>query len=82
MGILEKYHRQGIGHILLKTIEAELRSNGTQYLTVKTLSESRTNQEHDHARKFCLKYGFKRLEEFKTLWDEHNPCLFLVKSLH
>jgi GNAT superfamily N-acetyltransferase len=25
--------------------------------------------------------GFRPLEEFKTLWGEANPCLFLVKSL-
>ena len=27
-----------------------------------------------------LKSGFTPLEEFKTLWDEFNPCLFLVKA--
>lgn len=25
--------------------------------------------------------GFVPVEEFKTLWGEHNPCLLLIKSL-
>ena len=81
VGILEKYHRSGIGMKLLEVAEAELRLQGTQFLTVKTLSESRANEEYEKTRKFYLKAGFKPLEEFKTLWGEHNPCLFMVKSL-
>jgi len=81
MGILEKYHRKGIGHQLVKTVEDELRQQGTHFLTVKTLSESRPNKEYDQTRKFYLKAGFLPLEEFKTLWGEANPCLLLVKAL-
>ena len=81
IGILEKYHRTGIGLKLLQVVEAELRQQGVQFLTVKTLSESRANIEYEKTRKFYLKAGFKPLEEFKTLWDEHNPCLFMVKTL-
>lgn len=81
MGIREEFHRQGIGHQLIKKIEAEIRQQGVQFLTVKTLSESRPNKEYDQTRKFYLKAGFVPVEEFKTLWGEHNPCLFLIKSL-
>ena len=28
-----------------------------------------------------LQSNFRPLEEIKTLWDEHNPCLILVKPL-
>ena len=81
MGVLEKYHRQDIGCALLEVAERELRKDGTKFLTVKTLSESRPNKEYDQTRKFYLNMGFSPLEEFKTLWGEHNPCLFLAKAL-
>lgn len=81
MGIRENYHRQGIGHQLVSVIEEDLRKAEVQFLTVKTLSESRPNKEYDQTRKFYLKAGFTPLEEFKTLWGEHNPCLMLVKKI-
>ena len=81
MGIIEKYHRQKIGKTLIEKAESYLASVNFEYLTVKTLSESRTNEEYDRTRRFYLAMGFTPLEEFKTLWDEHNPCLFLVKTL-
>jgi GNAT superfamily N-acetyltransferase len=81
MGIIQKYHRRGIGHQLLKMIEDELRQQGLRYLTVKTLSESRPNTEYDQTRSFYLRMDFVPLEELKTLWEEGNPCLFLVKAL-
>jgi len=81
MGVRPEAHRQGIGHALLATIEAELRQQGIHFLTVKTLSESRPNREYDQTRKFYLKVGFVPLEEFKTLWGEANPCLLMVKAL-
>lgn len=81
MGILSEYHRKGIGHALLSSAEIDLRSTGVKFLTVKTLSESRENKEYAQTRNFYLKTGFTPLEEFKTLWDEHNPCLFLAKAL-
>ena len=36
---------------------------------------------YDKTRKFYLKYGFTPVEEFKSLWGEHNPCLMMVKIL-
>ena len=81
IGIRQEFHGKGIGHQLVKMIEIELQSQGFKFLTVKTLSESRPNAEYDKTRNFYLKVGFIPLEEFKTLWGEHNPCLFLVKSL-
>lgn len=81
MGILQSHHRMGVGQRLLKVIEDNLKNEGVKFLTVKTLSESRPNAEYDQTRKFYLKYGFTPIEEFKTLWGEHNPCLFLVKSI-
>ena len=81
MGILEDYHRHGIGHLLVQTAEFELHKEGFKYLTVKTLSENRSDENYDKTRKFYLKMGFTPIEEFKTLWGEHNPCLMLIKNI-
>ena len=81
VGVLADYHRKGIGHALLNAAEIDLREKGVKFLTVKTLSESRESKEYALTRKFYLKVGFTPLEEFKTLWDEFNPCLFMVKAL-
>jgi len=81
MGIRQEFHRKGIGHQLVTAVENDLRVQNFKFLTVKTLSEARPNKEYDLTRKFYLKMGFTPLEEFKTLWDESNPCLYLVKAL-
>ncbi len=81
MGVLQNFHRQGIGHKLIEVMENDLRNEGFKFLTVKTLSESRPNTEYDQTRNFYLKVGFTPLEEFKTLWGDANPCLLLVKNL-
>lgn len=81
MAIQQNYHRRGLGKALLAVIEEDLRKEGIRFLTVKTLSESRPNKEYDQTRQFYLEMGFIPLEEFKTLWGEHNPCLFLAKPL-
>ena len=81
MAIRQEFHRRGIGHALIEVIEDSLRKQGIKFLQMKTLSESRPNKEYDRTRNFYLKLGFTPLEEFKTLWGEHNPCLLLVKSL-
>lgn len=81
MGILPQFHRQKVGQQLILHAERYLHQEGYQYLTVKTLSESRPNEEYDRTRKFYLGVGFLPVEEFKTLWGEHNPCLLLIKNV-
>ena len=81
MGILRKYHRQGIGKLLVEESEHWLREQGFQYYQVKTLSESRENKEYAETREFYYSMGFVPLEEFPTLWDEANPCLLMVKRI-
>lgn len=81
MGILPQFHRQKIGQQMILHAEEYLRHKGYQYMTVKTLSESRPNEEYDRTRKFYLGVGFLPVEEFKTLWGEHNPCLLLIKNV-
>lgn len=81
MGVTSKFHRKGVGRKLLEAAEESLSSQEFKFLTVKTLSESRHNEEYDRTRRFYLSVGFSPIEEFKTLWGEANPCLLLLKNI-
>jgi hypothetical protein len=52
-----------------------------EFLTVKTLDESRASKSYEKTRLFYLSVGFKPLEVFPLLWDKDNPCLFMAKSI-
>lgn len=80
-GVLQEYHRLGIGKKLLKVIEKDLKKKGVKFLTVKTLSASHPDKSYAKTRKFYEAVGFVPLEEFKELWGKENPCLFMVKEL-
>lgn len=79
MGVLPAYHGKGAGRELMKVAETLLVS---QYslLQVKTVDEG-YYKEYDATNHFYHSCGFKKLEVFPTLWDEHNPCLIWVKAL-
>ncbi|MGZ3742455.1 MAG: GNAT family N-acetyltransferase [Pseudobdellovibrionaceae bacterium] len=81
MGLLPEYHGKKIGREMIRSAEENLILQGFKFLTVKTLSESRHDENYDKTRRFYLKYGFTPIEEFKTLWGEHNPCLMMIKNL-
>lgn len=81
MGVLERYHRNKIGQLLIEKSEENLKKQNFKFLQVKTLSPSRSDVSYDKTRQFYLKMGFVPLEEFKTLWGEANPCLLLIKNL-
>jgi len=81
MGILKKYHRRGLGKVLVGEAEKYCLVNKMEYLSVKTLDASRENEAYDKTRRFYESVGFKPLEVFPTLWDESNPCLFMAKYL-
>ena len=81
MGCLPEVHRQGIGRALVEAAEAWLLDQGVDYLQVKTLGPSRPDPGYKVTRAFYQAIGFEPLEEFKQIWDEHNPCLVLVKKL-
>jgi len=81
MGILTEYHRQGIGKKLLNACEQLCRQSKTEFLTVKTLAESRESKSYEKTRMFYLAQGFRPIEVFPTIWDEANPCLFMIKKL-
>ncbi len=81
IGILEAYHRQGIGKKLVARCEAFCAENHMEYLTVKTLDASRQDDGYAKTRKFYFAMGFRPLEIFPLLWDKDNPCLFMAKYL-
>ncbi len=81
LGILEEFQGRGIGKRLIEGVETHLKSQDKRYLTVKTLGPSHPDEGYEKTRVFYRSVGFLPLEEFTTLWDENNPCLFMVKSL-
>lgn len=81
MGILEEFHHVGIGSNLVKLCCKKCLDNNKKYLTVKTLSAEANCEHYDRTRKFYYKMGFLPLQVFKTLWDEENPCLFMIKNI-
>jgi ribosomal protein S18 acetylase RimI-like enzyme len=81
VGVLEEYHRHGIGARLLAIAEDYLRARNYRYLTVKTLDASADYEPYERARQFYQKHGFVPLEVIKHYWNEDNPCLILVKGL-
>ncbi len=80
-GILQDFHRQGIGRKLLHAVEEDLRKKKKKLLTVKTLSSSHPDKGYAKTREFYKACGFVPVEEFKELWGKENPCLFMVKVL-
>ncbi len=81
LGILREYHRSGNGHRLVEECVAYCKGQGYQFLTVKTLDESAEYEPYNGTRAFYKKEGFYPLEVFTCVWDEENPCLFMVKVL-
>jgi len=81
LGVLEPYHRQGVGRSLVEAAEQYCVKNGYVYLTVKTLDASAEYEPYDKTRAFYRKMGFIPLEVFTKVWNEENPCLFLAKYL-
>ncbi len=81
MGLYPDFHGRGIGKRLLNDAETYLKDLDVELLQVKTLSDSSPDKNYGNTRHFYLSCGFEPLEEFKTLWDEWNPCLLLIKKL-
>ena len=81
MGVYLTEHGKGYGRALIERCETYCREQKIEYLTVKTLAESRECEDYKRTRLFYHAMGFKPLEVFKTYWDEDNPCLFMVKKI-
>lgn len=81
LGVLEEYHRQGVGHAMLTAVESYCRERGYKFITVKTLDSSAEYEPYERTRAFYRKNGFYPLEVFPLFWNEENPCLFLAKYI-
>ena len=81
MGVLENHQWHGIGRQLVQWCEQHCMQTNREFLTVKTLDESRENGEYARTRLFYLSMGFIPLEVFPELWGPENPCLMLAKHL-
>lgn len=80
MGILPQFHRGGVGRALIDHAKNFCRSQGFEYLLVKTLGPSRQSKHYESTRSFYLACGFRPLGEFDGVWPDH-PCLLMVQSL-
>lgn len=80
-GVLREYHRGGIGHRLTEVCVRYCKEQEYKFLTVKTLDESAVYEPYNATRAFYKKEGFYPLEVFTCVWDEENPCLFMVKEI-
>lgn len=81
LGVLKKYHNQGIGSQLQKAAEDFARSNHYQYLMVLTLAKKVQNKEYLLTREFYLKQGFIDFYQNDAIFDQHNPCQIMLKQL-
>ena len=80
MGVRPARHRQGVGRALIAFAEDYLRERGVEYLQVKTLGPSFSDEGYERTRRFYEACGFVPLEELHGLWPD-NPCLLMVKRL-
>lgn len=81
LGVQPQFHRQGLGRALMTRAEDYARSRAARLLTVKTLAPSHPDPGYALTRRFYQAMGFFPVEEFPTLWNPENPCLFMAKIL-
>lgn len=80
MGVLQEYHRKGIGRDLLGKAKKAAVRQGYSFLQVKTVRMGVYN-DYDDTNRFYLSLGFMEFEVFPMLWDEQNPCQVYVMYL-
>lgn len=81
MAVRPEWHRHGVGHRLVERAEESLKSEGVEFLQVKTLSSRHADAGYEQTRAFYAACGFRPLEELPTLWGPDSPALQLVKTL-
>ena len=80
MGVLQEYHRKGVGKSLFKKAKDIAIEKGYSFMQVKTVKMG-VYDDYDKTNLFYLSLGFKEFEVFPLLWDEANPCQVYVMSL-
>lgn len=79
-GVKKRVHRCGAGRAMFAAFEEYASTKGYRLVQVKTVAPGHY-PEYDATVAFYRSVGFLPLESFPTLWDEHNPCLILVKAI-
>ena len=80
MGVLQPYHRKGVGRALFEKAKETAREKGYAFMQVKTVQMGKY-EDYDKTNLFYISLGFKELEVFPTLWDEDNPCQIYIMAL-
>lgn len=80
MGVLQKYHRKGIGRELFQRAKDIAREQSYEFMQVKTVQFGKYD-DYDRTNLFYISLGFQEFEVFPLLWDEANPCQIYVMSL-
>lgn len=80
MGVLQEYHRHGIGRALFQSAKKVSSEKGYSFIQVKTVQMGKY-EDYDKTNLFYISLGFKEFEVFPTLWDEWNPCQIYVMAL-
>lgn len=80
MGVLEKYHHNGIGRALFEEAKKIAKNEGYSFMQVKTVKMG-VYDDYDITNLFYLSVGFEEFEVIEELWGEDNPCQIYVMSL-
>lgn len=80
MGVLEEYHRKGIGKELFNRAKKAAKEMGYSFIQVKTVQMGKY-KSYDDTNRFYISIGFKEFEVFPTLWDKWNPCQIYVMGI-
>ena len=81
MGVLQPYHRRGIGRQMFQKAKEIAQEQGYSFLQVKTVRMG-MYEDYDRTNLFYLSLGFKEFEVFPELCDEADPCQVYVMSLN
>ena len=80
MGVLQEYHRSGVGRELFNAARAAAVEKGYSFMQVKTVKMGMYD-DYDRTNMFYKAVGFKEFEVFPMLWDEANPCQIYIMAL-
>lgn len=82
IGVLEKYHNQKIGSLLLSSLEEALKQGGIDCIQVYTLSDTVEYEPYNATRAFYYNKGFKEYRRIKTGNKNCPEELYLRKKLY
>ena len=80
IGVLQEYHRHGIGKSLFKEAYEYIKKIGYEFIQVKTVAMGYYS-EYDSTNLFYESLGFKEFEIFPTLWGKENPCQIYIMAV-